>query len=442
MRSFGQTLAGLVALVGVAAPAQANQLQDIRVWAGPERTRVVFDLTDPFRHDLFRLDNPRRLVIDVADVQRARAVAENVAGAGLVARVRTGVRHGEDLRLVLDLLQPATANVFTLKPNGHYGYRLVLDLESRAGGAAEPPPVPVATPAARREVVVAIDAGHGGEDPGAIGPRGTYEKEVVLEIARRLERLVNAQPGMRAVMTRDGDYFLTLRERMEKARAAKADLFVSIHANAARSGYASGSSVYVLSLDGASSEHARWLARRENASDLLGGASLDNKDKDLVSFILDLSQGASIEASLDVGTRVLAQLDQINDLHKQQVQQAAFVVLKSPDIPSLLVETAFISNAEEARQLRSGDYQQQLATAVLEGIRGYFASYRPAGAPMIAQARSYQVQPGDTLSGIAMRYRVSVASLMQANNLRGSQIEAGDELRIPPRNPVMAASGS
>lgn len=442
MRSLGGMLGWLAVVVCLPAAA-GNQLQDVRVWAGPERTRVVFDLTQNFSHESFRLDNPRRLVIDIPDVVRAAALGENFAGHGLVERVRTGIHDGDDLRMVLDLFQPVATHMFTLKPNGDYGYRLVVDLEAPGAKAEQLPPkavAPAATAPPRRELVVAIDAGHGGEDPGAIGPDGVYEKDVVLDIARHLKRLVDAQPGMRAVLTRDGDYFLTLRERIGKAREAKADLFVSIHANAARSPYASGSSVYVLSLDGASSEHARWLAHRENASDLMGGVSLENKDKALASFLLDLSQGASIEASLDVGARVLAQLDDINDLHKQKVQQAAFVVLKSPDIPSILVETAFVSNPDEEEQLTSTGFQQELAQAILQGVEGYFASYRPAGAPVVARVESYEVQPGDTLSGIAMLYGVSVAHLRQANDLDGNVIRVGQTLQIPLAR--IAASGS
>ncbi|MEQ8800012.1 MAG: N-acetylmuramoyl-L-alanine amidase [Salinisphaeraceae bacterium] len=431
MRHVGRTLALLAALLSAAGWAQNNTLQDVRVWAAPDRTRVVFDLTGPFKHDMFRLENPDRLVVDVPDARRAEALAKDFAGKGFVRQVRSGVRNGDDLRLVLDLAEPVAPNMFTLEPNQQYGHRLVLDLEN---GASNPQRQPEATEPhyGGREFVVAIDAGHGGEDPGAVGPSGTREKDIVLKISRELERLIAAEPGMRPVMIRDGDYYVGLRERMDKAREARADLFVSVHADAFRDRRAKGSSVYVLSRSGATSEHARWLAEQENAADLIGGVTLRNKDADLASFMLDLSQGASIEASLDVGGRVLREIRQINDLHKHEVQQAGFLVLKSPDIPSLLVETAFISNPGEERELRDAAHRRQLAQAMLAGIRDYVASYRPGNGRDLARARMHEVRPGETLSGIAARYGVSVADIRQANQLSRDVIRIGAELRIPP----------
>ncbi|MDT0617737.1 N-acetylmuramoyl-L-alanine amidase [Salinisphaera sp. P385] len=431
MRHVGRTLALLAALISAAGWAQNNTLQDVRVWAAPDRTRVVFDLTGPFKHDMFRLENPDRLVVDVPDARRAEALAKDFEGKGFVRQVRSGVRNGDDLRLVLDLAEPVAPNMFTLEPNQKYGHRLVLDLEN---GASNPQRQPEATEPhyGGREFVVAIDAGHGGEDPGAVGPSGTREKDIVLKISRELERLIAAEPGMRPVMIRNGDYYVGLRERMDKAREARADLFISVHADAFRDRRAKGSSVYVLSRSGATSEHARWLAEQENAADLVGGVTLRNKDADLASFMLDLSQGASIEASLDVGGRVLREIRQINDLHKHEVQQAGFLVLKSPDIPSLLVETAFISNPGEERELRDGAHRRQLAQAMLSGIRDYVASYRPGDGRDLARARMHEVRPGETLSGIAARYGVSVADIRQANQLSRDVIRIGAELRIPP----------
>ncbi len=441
---------GLLCLSGLAA-AQQTELEDVRVWASPERTRVVFDLSAPVRPDLFMLDNPARLVVDIPDAVKTGNRPDAWAGKGVIKQLRTGVRQGNDLRVVLDLAHlEVDPESFTLLPNKRYGHRLVVDLkgggtasvdnvaapepETTVASAAAPDsrPEPVAHKPASPvdDIVIAIDAGHGGEDPGAIGPRGTYEKDVVLEISRRLAAMVNEQPNMRAVLTRDGDYYLGLRERMVEARAARADLFVSIHANAWTEPHVHGASVYALSLDGATSEHARWLAERENAADLVGGVSLQNKDATLASFMLDLAQSASIEASLDAGDRVLSELGEMAPLHKSKVQQAAFVVLKSPDIPSLLVETAFISNPEEARKLQSDGYQTQLARAVLRGIKGYFASYRPA--TMIVEGQIHQVAPGETLSGIAQSYRVSLSRLRSHNGMQGSMIRVGEELRIPP----------
>lgn len=362
---------GLAAAVFTATGWTAT-LQDIRVWAAPERTRVVFDLDAAPEHDVFTLGAPPRVVIDLADTARPEAFAEALEGKGVVERIRTGLHAGGDLRVVLDLTRAMPPESFTLRPNGEYGHRLVVDLEAEDGG-------PAATEGQYRdrELVVAVDAGHGGEDPGAIGPRGTLEKDVVFQVARRLAALIEERPGMRAVMIRDGDYYIGLRERIHKAREARADLFVSLHADAFPDRRARGASVYTLSRNGASSEHARWLAERENAADLIGGVSLKDKDEDLASFMLDLSQGASIEASLDVGDRVLDHLDDVAHLHKRKVQQAGFLVLKSPDIPSILIETAFISNPAEERKLRDSGYQKRLARAVLKGVDGYLASYRP-----------------------------------------------------------------
>lgn len=295
-------------------------------------------------------------------------------------------------------------------------------------------PVVSATPSApRRELIIAIDAGHGGEDPGAVGPRKTREKDVVLAIARKLEALVRQEKGMRPVMIRDGDYFIPLRQRTEKARKHKADLFLSIHADAAAVGgaEAGGSSVYTLSERGATTEAARWLAERENSSDLIGGVSLDDKDNLLASVLLDLSQAATNEASTEVAHRILGELGQVGRVHKRQVEQAGFMVLKSPDIPSVLVETAFISNPAEEERLRDTRYQQSLARAILSGIRAYFVKRAPQGT--IYAAREHVIARGDTLGQIAERYRVSADRIRAENGLNGEpQLEAGAVLRIPP----------
>ena len=420
--------------------ADASELKDIRLWAAPDRTRVVFDLNGPVQHSLFTLDNPERVVVDVPNAHRAQSMAEELAGKGFVAQVRTGVRNGNDLRVVLDLTGRAEAKSFVLEPNDQYGHRLVIDLEN---GVKNPKRQPVASELSYsvRNFVVAIDAGHGGEDPGAIGPLGTHEKDVVLQIARKLAALVNKQPEMKAVLVRDGDYYVGLRERIEKARESKADLFISIHADAFRDARAHGSSVYVLSSSGATSEHARWLAQRENAADLVGGVSLKDKDDTLAAFMLDLSQSASIEASLDVGGRLLNGLRSLGHVHKKRVQQAGFLVLKSPDIPSVLVETAFISNPAEEKKLRSEAHQNRLASSPLSGIKGYVASYRPKvyanGTP-----RTHKVKPGDTLSGIAQLYGVNPAQLRRVNGLNNDIIRVGTKLTIPASGETLAASAS
>jgi N-acetylmuramoyl-L-alanine amidase len=365
-----------------AGAAELARLQDIRLWAGPEQTRIVFDLSGPAEHTVFTLDNPERVVIDIRQTRRIEALKATCDGKGLVQSVRTGVQPGGSTRVVLDLKSRAKPESFILPPNGGYGHRLVVDLipESAAATAelAEQPvqPAPGGRPA-MDPIVIAIDAGHGGEDPGARGPSGVKEKDIALSIARKLAKLVNAEPGMKAVLIRDGDYYIGLRERTLKARKAQADLFVSIHADAFPDRSARGSSVYVLSQRGASSVHARMLAERENAADLVGGVQLSGRD-DRDAFLLSVLQDTSLEASFDVANRLLGEMRQINPLHKRDVQQAGFMVLKSPDIPSVLVETAFISNRQEEAKLSDAQHQDSIARALMRGIRGYFSNYRPS----------------------------------------------------------------
>jgi N-acetylmuramoyl-L-alanine amidase len=314
-----------------------------------------------------------------------------------VTALRAGRFKPGAVRLVVDLKAEAKPQVFTLKPIGEYGHRLVIDVypvvppdplmallhrkeAQEPPSAAEPrkPPPPGVKGQPARMLTIVVDAGHGGEDPGARGRRGTYEKNVTLAIARRLKSLIDAEPGMRAVLTRDGDYFIPLAARADKARRVKADLFVSIHADAFMLPHARGSSVFALSERGATSTTARWLAKRENEADLIGGVNLDVKDRYLAETLLDLSQTATINDSLKVGRAVLAELGEINTLHKAHVEQAGFAVLKSPDIPSILVETAFISNPDEEKRLGDAAYQDRLARAVLAGIKSYFAKSVPA----------------------------------------------------------------
>ena len=379
--------------------AIAADLRELRLWESPEATRVVFDLSADTRHTVFTLSNPDRVVIDLADLgaDTLRRVNQ-VEGRGLVSKVRSGVQ-GKGIRVVLEVTQALVPKTFTLKPSDDQGFRLVVDLPGsvRAAPASAPvsapaiepavtaaiaPPaaVPSLPPAARSQdkpIVIAIDAGHGGQDPGAIGKTGLQEKEVALAIARKLAKAINAEPNMRAVLTRDGDYYLGLRDRVNVARKHQADLFVSVHANAFHKPTMRGSAVYVLSDRGVTSEHARWLARKENEADLVGGVELHGKDHELAAVLIDLSQSATMEASFDVGSRILRSMGKVNVLQRADVQQAGFMVLKAPDIPSVLVETAFITNEREERLLGESDYQDKLARSILDGVKGYFQSYRP-----------------------------------------------------------------
>lgn len=372
----------------------AAELRDVRLWDSPDSTRVVLDVSAAAKSHVFTLANPDRVVIDLdgIDVSGVKK-AGNAEPKGLVKNVRAGV-HGGGVRIVLDVAEPVKASAFDLAPNTDYGNRVVVDLAPVGSVAADPvatvaaavsaPPAPVVTqlvPGVGRlqdkPIIIAVDAGHGGEDPGAHGPSGLLEKDVSLAIARKLALLINTQPNMRAVLTRDGDYYVGLRQRVEIARKQQADMFVSIHCNAFTKRDMHGTAVYVLSDRGVNTEQARWLAHRENAADLVGGVELQGKDSDLATVLLDLSQSATMEASFDIGSRILHSMGQINNLQRHDVQQAAFVVLKAPDIPSVLVETAFITNPHEEKLLGSDAYQGKLATGILSGIEGYFKGYRP-----------------------------------------------------------------
>jgi len=434
VKRFGLLL--FLLLTSIAANAGSLQINGVRLWAAPDSTRVVFDITGQVEHKLFTLDGPDRLVVDLKHASISKALVSQLKSSGVVKGLRSGTRNKDDLRLVLDLSGPVKPKSFVLKPNDQYGHRLVIDLFG-VGKAkkSEPKTIKVVKPTVLRDLVIAVDAGHGGEDPGARGRNGVREKDVVLGIARKLKTLIDKEPGMKAVLVRNGDYYVGLRKRIDKARKHRADLFISIHADAFRDRRVRGSSVYVLSRRGASSEMARWLAARENAADLVGGVSLDDKDDLLAEVLLDLAQTATLETSTGVASRVLAQLKRLGKVHKRQVQHAGFVVLKSPDIPSILVETAFISNPSEESRLRSRKHQQKVANAIFKGVRNYFVSNPPAGTRLAKRSspRRHVVRRGDTLSHIARRYGVSMTSLRNRNRLKGDRLLVGNMLTIPSK---------
>lgn len=426
----------LVALLLVPPQLLAVQVAGARLWTAPDHTRLVFDTTGPAEHKVFSLTGPDRLVIDLADTSLASDFSAKDIADKHLAGMRKGRRPDGSLRVVLDLKQSVRPKTFLLKPNASYGHRLVVDLYP-VDGSRKPQVAKSAKDIKRaRDVVVAVDAGHGGDDPGASGSRyRTKEKQVTLQIARRLKRLIDEQPGMRAVLTRKGDYYIGLRKRMALARKHRADLFVSIHADAFRDKRVRGSSVYVLSQRGASSEAARWLAESENSADLVGGVSLDDKDGVLASVLLDLSQSATRHASLSAATRVYRELRRVGKVHGKRVQQAGFMVLKSPDVPSLLVETGFISNPKEERNLRDAKYQERMARAIMTGIRKFFKTSPPPGTLLARQQQQnmrHIIVRGDTLSEIADRYKVSLASLRRENKIRrDNHIRIGQVLVIP-----------
>ncbi len=389
-RSMGmKVLLTLALLWPVAALAAPANLLGVHFAPVGGHAALIFDFSGPVEHRIFTLGSPNRIVIDVDNARLATALP---AGQGVVKDLRSGIHDQTGLRLVLDL----NARVIprSLLRTSAIGTQLIVVLYANAISTDRKPVLTAATavPKTGRDIVVAIDAGHGGIDSGARGRHGVMEKTITLQIARRLAALVAKQPGFKPFLTRDGDYYLTLRQRIDRARAAHADIFISIHCDAARDHYADGATVYALSMHGASSEHARLLAERENDSDLLGGVSLSDKSSMLASVLLDLSQTATIGASLDVGGRVAQRLSRLGPMHRDNVQQAAFVVLKSPDIPSILVETDYITNPQEERLLKTSSYQQKIAAALLGGVVNYFNQYPPPGSELaMTKARQQRI---------------------------------------------------
>lgn len=463
----------LAVLFGMLALAvQASEVRNVRVWQAPDNTRLVFDLDGPVEYSAFMVENPYRLVIDLKTSTTPFDLAKLDLQGSIIQSVRSGVQNGRDLRLVLDLSKGVPFRHFTLAPNQQYGHRLVLDLltggeEEPAAVAAKPsaePSQPSAEPSkasgsngATRDIIIAIDAGHGGEDPGAIGPGGVREKVVVLAIAKELAALLEREPGFKPVLIRKGDYYIELRKRTRLARQSNADLFVSVHADAFNKPSARGASVWTLSERGATSEMGRWLAQTENNADLIGGVgnvSLENKDEVLAGVLLDLSMSGTLKLSDQVGKDVLRSMGGVARLHKNHVERAGFVVLKSPDIPSLLIETGFISNPGEAALLKDPAYQRKMANAIFQGIRKHFYDAPPpqtwvaakvngtlgkvAVTEVVSSNRSgsrqkYKVMAGDTLSAIAAKNGISLSQLLRENDLNSnSVIKVGQVLYIPP----------
>jgi len=382
-------IAALLPWAGTAMAAGA-ELREARLTATGTSAQLTLDVAGTTTQKMFTLDKPRRVVIDLARTRKVRGL-RLPDGAGVVSDIRTGPQPGGTLRIVVELKAPAEARSTWMPETRSGRHQLIISFGDAAPEADTTPRVvraPHAPVDSDRDVIVAVDAGHGGQDPGATGPNGTHEKDVVLPIARLLAERINTEPGMRAVLTRNRDEFLVLRDRIRRARVAKADMFISVHADSIANHEVTGASVYVLSERGATNEAARWLAERENAADLMGGVSLDDKDNTLASVLLDLSQSANISASMTAAQRVLTALDNVGQVRKSQVQQAGFVVLKSPDIPSMLVETAYISNRSEELRLKSSKYQSQLAEAIFTGVRTYFDQNPPAGTRFASTRRA------------------------------------------------------
>ena len=443
----------LILIIFTTTSWAATVVENVRLSNTENSSRVVIDLTDKALYKTFTLDKPHRLVIDLRQtIWSKKVILPNISGS-LINKIRHAQRD-DTLRLVFDLNKKIKYETHKLKPDTNHSHRIVIDLRDPkqpikpiTPTTADKTPTPSAKPTEpkpavsvknkaptyikpkpKRDIVIAIDAGHGGKDHGATGKNGTKEKDIVLAIAKRLAKLVDKEPGMRAYLVRTDDTFISLRQRIKRAHDHKADMFISIHADSFHNSHAKGSSVYVLSQRGASSEAAQLLADKENAADLVGGISLEDKDDLLASVLLDLSQTASLEASIEVASSILSGLKRVGHVHKKQVESAAFVVLKSPDIPSVLIETAFISNANEERKLKTAQHQNKLARAMMSGIRRYFQRNPLPGTNMPQQ---HVVSSGDTLSTIARRYQVSMNQLKQKNNLSDSNLKVGEILLIP-----------
>lgn len=442
----------ILAGLSVCAPAlsASTNVEGLRLWRAPDHTRLVFDLSDGVEHKLFTLSNPSRLVIDIKAANMKGSLNNLDLSKTSIKTVRTATRNGSDLRVVLDLSSAVSPKSFMLKKHGDKNDRLVVDLFDREKSREKTVAQVVQSTSGRRDIVIAIDAGHGGEDPGALGPkvgkRRLREKDVVLAISKQLASLINSEKGYRAELVRSGDYYIPLRKRRDAAREKRADLFVSIHADAFKNPKARGASVFALSRSGATSETARFLAKKENEADLIGGVgsvSLDDKDAVLRSVLVDLSMTATLGTSLQVGDNVLKSMDSVARLHKNHVEQAGFAVLKSPDVPSILVETGFISNPDEAKKLNSSYYRKNLSKAIFKGIKKHFQSVPPAGSyvayvknggdPKVASnsKREHLIARGDTLSAIARKYDVTISALQKANSLSSSSIRVGQRLKIP-----------
>jgi len=470
---------GVLTLLAVGfTPLFASEVQGLRLAPSTGHTRLVIDLDKPATHQILSLPKPERLVIDIDNSSLPKGF-KLPKGSGVISRIRSG-QQKNSLRLVADLKSNVAVKSFLIPAEGRKKDRLVVDLYHQGSELLEVKPVKYYENKPR-DLVIAIDAGHGGKDPGSIGPKGTKEKFVVMQIAKRLMKTINQAEGMQAFLVRESDTKIKYRERMARARKKDADLFISIHADSFSDPTITGSSVYVLSQRGASSTAASWLANKLNSDDLVGGVKLNDKDDVLASVLLDLSQNASIAASTIVGKAVLAELAAIGRVRKKSVQYANFAVLKSPDVPSILVETAYISNPEEEKRLKDPKHQQKIATALFKGVEAYFKNNPPPNSlfakqrnlgkprtllqkpepsaldasikPVPSKASSKQstkkpqskklqseksvqlikhvIKRGETLSGVSARYNVRLQALRSINNLKKDTVRIGQVIKVP-----------
>jgi N-acetylmuramoyl-L-alanine amidase len=463
MRRTSRLLLSVFLLLPALCAATPLSVHNLRLWQAPDSTRLVFDLSGPLEHRLSRLSDPERIVIEMDNARLQDGLAPLDVSHSYIAAVHAVESADGKLRITLELKRPVRSQSFVLKPYGQYGHRLVIDLNDEVVAVAMPDLESRAAPPARevlapKDLVVAIDAGHGGEDPGAIGRRyRTREKDVVLAIARELNKLVAAEPGMKPVMIRDGDYFIPLKKRTDKAARHRADVFISIHADAVRGRQARGSSVYALSARGASSTLAKMLADDENSSDWTGGVSRDDLEPVVNRVLIDMSLDATIGESLVLGHDMLGTMRTVGPLHSTRPGQAGFMVLKST-IPSVLIETAFISNPDEERKLRDRNFQQRMAKSIFNGLKrsvprllarrgtGYetIRATAPVSAPLtstqaaqdltVSRGQEHVVKSGETLSAIARMYDIHVDVLRFLNDIHNNDLPVGLKLHIPARS--------
>jgi len=411
----------------------ANKIEGIRVWPAPESTRVVFDLSAKPEYKYFSLANPQRLVIDFANSQSSTSLQNILKDDKRIKVIRSsGTKKDGSTRIVLELADKYRLSVFPLAPAGTYGDRLVLDIyDNKTKSTVKK----ISSEVRQRDIVVAIVAGHGGEDPGSIGSRGTYEKRVTLSIAKKLAREINNRAGLKAVMIRTGDYYVNHNRKIELARKNKADLLISIHADAFTSSKPNGASVLVQSTRRANSEFTRWIANRQKESELLGGAGetiKKTKDKNLAFTLADMKKEHTMGSSYTFAEHVIKQLKKVTKMHKTKPEGLSLAVLKSSDIPSVLIETGFISNPQEERNLTNSAHQQKLAKAIYKAVDNYFSNNPPDGS-LYASTRLHQhkIRRGESLSTIAQRYKVTVTNLKNKNNLKSNVIKVGQTLTIP-----------
>ena len=438
LRQFVACMGLITTLMMSASVSAKNQIEGLRIWPSPTNTRIVFDLEQKPEYSYFTLYNPTRLVIDLADTDKNIDFSKFKNDSKLVKRVRHSTpKNNSSTRVVIELSKKVKSEIFALPPTAPYKNRLVIDLTDTESGTVTTV-IDSDDNVRDRDIIVAIDAGHGGEDPGSIGPTGTYEKNVTLSVSKKLAKLIDDEPGMRAVMIRSGDYYISPNNRPEIARRNKADLLISVHADAFTTPQPNGASVWVLSMGRANSELGRWMERTERHSELLGGAAEVIQDtaseRYLAQALLDMSMDHSLTTSYDLSKSVIKELKKVTKMHKRSPQAASLAVLTSPDIPSILVETGFISNPREEKNLNWAKFRQQLAERIFTAVKKYFKNTPPDGtlwASTRTENRTHRVQSGESLSLLAQRYNVRVSQIKEANNLRGDMVRIGQVLTIP-----------